>query len=372
MTRPTKERGKKPRTKKTTTVIEEALPQGEDEQEGPSELDFNLEEVRDTERLYEVLEQFPDAGITVKIYDQHGAYRFTPPDPKNIDPELIRLRCGAGQFVGRVYVDGKYRQSIDIPIGEVNPDPNTPTKPGVGDSHTQFLEKLLLAFIAKEHPTASTNTPTTLPEMVQSLAGLDALRGKQESGMDLFLKGLTLGKELNSDSGGSFDWKQELFRMVANNAPTILDGVQALVATQTGGRKTPPPNPPAPIAANPESQGEPSVISEAYFKEGLKFLKQRMIAGMQNETIINWVYDNRDDPTYQPFLKEILSKDFDFFVKLDVEIGQEPFKSKFLDVYNGIRTLFNEQYEMDLDTGRGNGDPDDITDNGTSGKAGNR
>ena len=362
MTRATKERSpaKKARTKKT--IIEEVLPERDDElEDGPTELDFNLEEVRTTEALAEVLEQFPDAGIIVKIYDQGGAYRFTPPDPRNIDPELIRKRCGAGNFVGRVYINGKYRQSIDIPIGEINPDTNEPQKGTPGDSHSQFLEKLLLTILAREQGTPSAGHAPTLPELVTSLSGLDALRGKQESTLETFIKGLEIGRGMDS-GGGAFNWKEELFRLVSHNAPSLLEGVQTLL----GQRRTPPPPEPPPVtAANPPEgeEGKP-VLPQAYFVEGLKFLKQRLIAGMDTETIINWVYDNRDVETYQPFLTEILRQPFEYFEKIDAEIGQEPFKSKFIAIYNGIRSLFNEEYEMELDSRGNDGNPLDSGSNG--------
>jgi len=374
MTRPAKER--KPRAKKTTTVVEE-IPTQEIEDEGPSELDFNLEEVRDTEKLTEVLDQFPDAGITVKIYDQHGAYRFTPPDPRNIDPELIRLRCGAGNFVGRVYVNGKYRQSIDIPIGEVNPDPNAPKSAPVVDSHSAysaFLEKMLLTLLARETPHIENNKAPSLTDMVQSLGVLDGLRGKQESGLEMYIKGMEMGRGL--DSGGVFDWKEQLFRIVAQNAPALMDGVSAIIGG-AGNRNKVPPNPipqnaapPNPAEIPPEEK--PVQIPDAYFKEGIAFIKQRLLAGMETDTIINWVYDNRDDQSYQPFLKEILSKPFEFFVKLDEEISNEPFRSKFLAIYNGIRSLFNEEYEMELDTGGSGGNPDNSGSNGKPSEKGSK
>lgn len=362
MTRPTKPRepaAKKGRTKKT--IIEEILPAGSgDEPEGPTELDFNLEEVRDTEKLFEVLEQFPDAGITVKIYDQSGAYRFTPPDPQHIDEELIRKRCGSGAFVGRVYVDGKYRQSIDIPIGEVNPDPNEPSKPVAVDNHSQFLEKMLLTLLARENPAPAAHVPS-ITELVTSLAGIDALRGKQESGMEMFIKGMTMGRDM-SDSGGDFNWKQELFRLISTNAPALLTGVEAIVGGRLPTTPPPPTTPPATIP-NPEPQEQP-VNAEMYYKEGISYVKQRLLAGMDPDTIINWVYDNRDVPTYQPFLTVILREPFEFFEKIDAEIGQEPFRSKFMAIHNGIRSLFNEEYEMGLDTGRDGGDTGNPGSNG--------
>jgi hypothetical protein len=360
MTRPTKER--KPRAKKTTTVVEEIPDRPNDIDDGPTELDFNLEEVRDTERLTEILEQFPDAGIVVKIYDPHGAYRFTPPDPRNIDPELIRMRCGAGNFVARIYVAGKYRQSIDIPIGEVNPDPNAPKTVPIIDSHSAFLEKMLLTLLARETPHVEAKAPS-ITEMVSSLGVLDGLRGKQESGLEMYMKGLEMGRSLDG-GGNGWDWKEQIFKLVAANAPALLEGVSSIVA---GGVKQKPPSvsPTQPISQNatpanppqPVPEEQPVQISDDYYKAGIRFIKERLLAGMETDTVINWVYDNRDDLNYQPFLKEILSTkhDFEFFVKLDEEIGNEPFRSKFVIIYNGIRSLFNEEYEMGLDTGGSSG-----------------
>jgi hypothetical protein len=147
----------------------------------------------------------------------------------------------------------------------------------------------------------------------------------------------------------------------------LLSAAEALFGGR--GTTTRPPIPPVASAPVPATQPKPEEVKpvpipDDYFKEGLKFLKGRLIAGMEPETIINWVFDNRDDMNYQPFIKEILAKDFEFFAKLDEEIGHEPFRSKFITIYNGIRSLFNEEYGMELDSGRVVGDSPNPSSNG--------
>src|SRR5437867_11979921 len=102
----------KPKRKKTTTVVEE-VPAEEFDMEsasnGPTELDFSLEEVRTHEQLQSIMAQFPEAGITAKLYDSSGAFCYRLPDPQSIDEEVIRKRCGSGEFVIRIYVNGVYK-----------------------------------------------------------------------------------------------------------------------------------------------------------------------------------------------------------------------------------------------------------------------
>lgn len=339
------------RKRKTTTTVEELVPELVDQEPGPTELDYNLEEVLTTEKLREIVEQFPHAGITVKLYDDDGAFCIAMPDPTNIDEEVIRRRCGHGNFKLRIYVNGKYRQTIPLPIRQLHLDPSearngTHSETLQPGSHSDFLERqaqrnheLLLAAIG-----SARTTGPTLTEITGALANIDNLRGKQESALDMVLKGIELAKSMNGDT----DWKSDLIRMGKDALPQIMNGVTAIMGNRNNGQQTqiPPVN-----ATNSQDSALPS--AEA-IKSGIGYLKKKCLAGVNPDLLIEWVVTNADE--YQGLIRVILNKEFSEFAQYDLEIGSEPFIGWFRALFDGLRSAFSGQDPVDDDTGRDLGD----------------
>src|SRR6266446_8268305 len=138
--------------KKTTTVVEE-VPVNEFDLENPqqpSEFDVSMESVEDAETLKEVLSQFGQAALNIKILRQTptGAEYCYQTDA--IDEEFIQKNFGGGDFQARIFINGRYRKTIKIKIasrlessssrsdGQLSPDT-------ISNRHSEFLEKMVLA-----------------------------------------------------------------------------------------------------------------------------------------------------------------------------------------------------------------------------------
>jgi len=337
--------------KKTTTVVEE-IPQDleTEETQGPTDLDFSLEEVRNAEQLQAVIEQFPDAGIIAKLYDAQGAFCYRFADARNIDEEDVRKRCGPGEFVVRIYINSKYRQSIPLPIRALLPLDRQPgdgsSSSSLNDRHSEFLEKLLLAFISKENPVAASAPAPTVTELIAGIAQLDTLRGKQESAMDLFQKGI----EFAQSASGQADWKSDALRTVRDIAPQVLGAINGIRGNGNGNGVMP----------NTEPVGE--LPPDAIIKSGIAYLKKKAIAGVDPELIIEWIANNAEE--YEPLLRVVLNSEFSTFVEFDPEIGREPFVSWFKPLFDGLRSAFKPPDSVDDNSGGNVGNPSDTGSNG--------
>lgn len=352
--------------RKTTTTVEEIVPENilEPEEQGPTELDYNLEDVQTAEKLSEIVEQFPQAGITVKLYDEDGAYCMQILDPTHIDEEIIRKRCGHGNFKLRIYVGGKYRQYIPLPIRQIQPDASVNSSPGSrngdnGYSHSDFLERqaqrtheLLLAALTNH----GSGGPS-LTDITTALSNIDNLRGKQESALEMVLKGIELAKSMNGDT----DWKSDLVQMGREVLPKISDGVMSVMGNRNGQAQA--------IGNSTETSSPPEVvITPEAIKMGIGYLKKKCLSGVPVDLIIDWVTTNADE--YQGLIHVILNQDFAEFAKFDMEIGSEPFLSWFRQLFDGLRSAFSSTDSVDNDTGRMVGNTSDPRNHGESREGG--
>jgi len=351
MATPRKNNGRK----KTTTIVETLPPSEESENgEDTTEFDIALESAEDIETLREITENFGVTGTTLKVY------RITPGGAEfcyqtdNVDEEFIQKNFGGGDFSFRIFINGKFKRTIKQKIA-----PRVTAETGTTETggHAAFLEKMLLAIlpamIAQRND--SVNGPS-ITELTTALSNLDSLRGKQESTMDLFLKGVTFAKETMKDSGGTGDWKSELISagkeaipVIANMIPNLIPNSQQPMPTQQ--------------QVNGNGNHQPNQISDqqrvAMLKQGLDYLKKKCISGLQPEFIVEWVENNAED--YQSLIGEILNTPFEDFVKIDAEIGREPFKPWFTDLFNRFRSSFAAVNTVDVDS---TGEPGDSPDDG--------
>jgi hypothetical protein len=361
MTKATPNRGKK----KTTTVVEEPIDVN-DVNDGPTELDVNLEAVEDTETLQTVLESFGETSVLLKVYrettqGQEFCYPCQPP----LDEEFIQRNYGGGNFAIRIFIADRYRKTLKIKIAQKLQSANG--SPSV-DSQTDFLQKMILVMLQNNHAPAA-QQPFTLPDIVNTLAAIDNMRGKQESGMDLFLKGASFAKDMGSD-GGSGDWKDRLWGIADKVAPALAPALTNFF----GNRGTPPGQPPV-VAGQPPQPPDPQqeqMVQQQQLIQGIAFLKQQFIAGLDPESAINWVVTNAAiNPQYQNIIRTVCNLEYAELAKLDPEIGTEPFFTPFHAFYDGLRSEFATSDPVDDDPGGISGDTGDTGNHGAVGKGRN-
>ena len=336
--------------RKKRTIIEEQIPEGQEEQEGLSAFDVALESVEDLEALTDVMEQFGQTGQLLKLYRDNGQYCY---QSDAIDEAFIQKHFGGGDYRIRVFFNGKYKKTFPVAIaaamntGEPNGNGNHS-----GDRHSEFLEKLLLTMISSN----GASKGPSITELTTALANLDGLRGKQESGMDLFQRGVTFAKEImDMKSPGNGDWKSELVS-AAKDALPIVGGI---LASKSGVSSMPTPkNPNELVTASQEQQIEA-------IRQGLAYLKKQCLKGVNPELIVEWVENNAED--YQPLIHNVLNLPFEKFVEIDAEIGNEPFKQWFTGLFNGLRSAFVPDNTVGMDSPGEHGDIDDAGNHGDTG-----
>jgi hypothetical protein len=336
--------------------VEETLPASNEVELEPDQLDVTLEGIDDTEALQDVLSQFGETNIMLKVFQQTPTGQQFCYPCQTIDEQFIQRNWGGGDFVVRVFINGKYRKSIPIkiappPLTSNQPATTTPVQPTV-DRHLQFLEEMVLKLIARENATPPPPAGPSLIDLTTALSNLDGLRAKQETGVDLIMKGMELARGMN----GETDWKTDLVRTAKEALPQIASMF---------GKPPQPPNDPRQIAA---TTPEPP---DNMLRAGIVYLKGLAVNGVDPVSIIDLVKANASNPQYQPIIHAIVTKEFADFAALDPEIGTEPFFSWFKPVFDGLRLELNPQNSMDVDSIGDNGDPSNVGNNGKPSTTGN-
>jgi hypothetical protein len=356
-----------PRPRKRKTTVEEEIVDGVTGNEEPAnDFDISMESVQDVEMLNDVLDQFGQReNVLFRIYKQTPNGNSFCYETTEYNVTFLQRERGAGIYTVRIFINGKFKKSIT----EVVESPGNTTGtgagasgPATGDSHAQFLEKLLMVLITQQN--GGNHVGPSLTDITQSLANIDALRGKQESGMEMFKQGMEMAKTMiDMTGGGAGDWKTELLRMGREAIPGITSIVQS--------RTTPAP------AVTTVPQGDPVMINpeqmtdeqkKSLLKQTIAYLKNQFIAGLPPESALDFIIANSQSAQYQAVIRAVMSYSFEDIEALDVELKPEqPFHAPFRFIYDGLRSQFTPVDPMDDDTGRDTGDDADIGNNVNSG-----
>lgn len=352
-------------TRKKRTIIEENIPESEILDDGATEFDVTLESVDDAEKLQEVLEQFGETTVLLKIYDKDNAFCYQAQELP-LNEEFIQRNFGGGQYHVRIYINGKYKKTIPVKIASRLATPDSPVH-NVVDAHSAFLEKMILQMLANQsaHPPATANVPS-ITDLTTALSNLDSLRGKQESGLEMFMKGAGFFKDIQT--GEPEDWKSAVIKALSPAVPAIADFLQnrgGSVPGNPGG--TPAQVPPGQPVRTEENNMQ---IQLEMVKQGIKALKSQFIQGLDPESAINYITVNAANPQFQTVLGYVLNTPFEEFVKLDAEIGTEPFNSLFRTLYDGLRSNFIGDDKLDVDATGERGDSVDAGNDVHTGKNG--
>jgi hypothetical protein len=347
----------KARPRKRKTTVEEEIVDGVTGNEEPTnDFDISLESVQDTETLNDVLDQFGQReNVLFRIYKQTPNGNSFCYETAEYNVSFLQRERGAGIYTIRIFINGKHKKSVtEIVESPGNTGTGAPgTAPAPGDSHAQFLEKLLMVMITQQQAGGGNSHVPNLSDMTQALANLDALRGKQESQMDLFLKGVELAKSMLSESGGG-DWKTELLRMGKEAIPGITAIVQSRIQPANG---TTVPTPQDPVMIDPEQMTDEQ--RKGLLRQTIAYLKNQFIAGLPPESALDFIVANSGNPQYQTVIRAVLAYSFEDIEGLDAEIKSEPFNVCFRTVYDGLRSHFGGSDPVDDDSGRDTGDDED-------------
>jgi hypothetical protein len=345
------------RPRKRKTIVEEEIPESEVlEGQDTNEFDISLEQASDLETLNGVLEQYGIAdGILFRIYrivDGVQKYVFEHP---TLDEGFIQRERGGGNYVARLFINGKFKRSIPVPIEDL-PESENPHANGNGNGgHQQFLEKMLMALIMKENH----STGPTLTEITSVLTNLDAMRGKQDSAIDMLMRGIQLAREI--EPGGETNWKTEGVKLLKDAAPALIAGVGQVLNNRNGNAI--PPSAPVPVSHSeippqPTTPEQEEQMMQFLLKRALGMLKAQFMMGLDSESALSLIQANMGDPNYAPIIQKFATMTFEELVTIDAEIGKEPFVTRFRDVHDGLRQYIAGEDSVDDDSRRDVGDHD--------------
>ena len=318
----------------------EVLPENQSGLEDTGEtstFDLDLQRADDIQTVEQVLADNGISNVTYRFYDNDGGYCYSSPE---LDYDRARRETKGGKNCKLgVFIGNKIIRMVPFPLSPIDPTvPPATNSNGNGHSEMGFLKELLLKLIEKGNTSQTAAPVPTLADMTTALANLDTLRGKQESAMETFIKGLEFGQS----QSGQTDWKTDLIRTAKDALPHVTEAITAM----RGGNPVPHPNGNTTVQIPPEQM----------IKEGLAYLKKKANAGIPPDLILDWVVNNVED--YQDFLRMALNTEWDRIVEFDPEIGTPRYITWFKSVFDGLRREFIESNSMDEHPGGNSGDSD--------------
>lgn len=363
--------------RKKRTIIDEDLPQVPVDPNAPFSFDGQptLDELdlpdADTDALQAMSAKVKTLGISgeaqLNVYQivrgGISEFRFTVDDVDSFNEAYLQDVCGPGKYAIRLVSNKRIVQTQYVSIGPkpVMPGTNPPaTSNPTYDAATiqaqmykdqlAFTQNLVLALITKANNPAPL---TPLNELVAGMAAMHQLNGAAGSKdpLDLLIKGLEIGKSFNGTTAP--DWKTELMSTVKEVGGPIA---REIARHQLNGGK--------PALPEHTEEGEQPMVSETMLKQGLKWMKGKILSGLQVEQAVDWILNNSTDPMYTPFIALAVKGTFEDVVKLDPEIASEPYNSWVRKALTDIKEAYARLSSAD-DSGSGEGDTSDAADNET-------
>ena len=355
MARQTNNRAKAATRRVTTEYIEP-----ESEHETPESFDVDPGE----EAVQGIIDGLGPGDIKIKISKwgpKGAAYCFSTDG--EIDEDFIQAQFGGGKYTGKIFVDGMFRKAFNLTIADRVASAANPAG-GLGDMQLRmmqqqidFLKDMLLRGSQEKEPINS------IADAMLKMSQLQQ-QSAQPLPMETLMKCIELGRTLNGEGS---DWKGTLLEVVKESMPAI----QGILSTRGGPAAAPRAALPAETTQPTQQQnGGPTVEQlQAQLKGGIDFLKRKCLAGSDAGLYIDWIVDNREATPYAQLIHSVVSQPFSSFVQIDPEIAKPPYETFFATLYNGIREVFSQPDNVDVDTVEPSGNAKNAKANGGTGAA---
>lgn len=286
--------------------------------------------------------------VLTKVYKLSGggkSFCFQTTEP--VDEVTIQAQYPTGgKFV--VFEFNSLNQQIGTTHIDIEPKPLALSAAnGNGDIRSQmlleelaFTRNMMLQMIQGLFQNKTQQAATPLGELAQAMQVVHQL-SPVGNPVDLIVKGMELGINAN---GGAPDWKAQLVSSAKELVPAIMTARQQTQPIQ---------NVQQPITLPPA----------ALIKQGIDWIKPKIIGGMDTGLAIEWVIRNGNDPLFQQLLANAIQGDINTFIQLDAEIANEPYRTWFTTAIQQIKEWYAAQQSADQnDNERGDRDDTDLTD----------
>lgn len=349
-----KQQGKKVR--KVVTEYEE-----EDEQP-PQQQWSEPEEFGEDLQVQNILDSVGPGEIKIKILKwgpKGKSYCFSL-DGGPVDEDFIQSQFGGGRFQGQIFKNGIYTgNSFELNIADRVASAGGASG-GMADLQARMMQQQI-DFLKDIILRNGQQQQTPVGELADALTKVNAMTGGNGGGMgekavELILKGIELGKAIGGN-GKDESWSD----VIREALPVVGEMMQQ--RKQANGQ-------PRERAQVQAANALPEADHSDVIRQGIAYLKGKAITGRDPGLYVDWMIDNAEEPQYQPILHFILTSEFSALEQIDPEIGKPPYSDFFRSVYDGLRSAFEQQNSMELDTGGPSGDGGNVKKDGKSSAGG--
>lgn len=262
---------------------------------------------------------------------------LTPVGDSGVDESQIQEKWGGGHYVVKVYKGGIARGSRPLLIEALPSAARENPSGGVSSDIRALLdasarrEQMLMDLVINRKTEV-----TPVSEILQGVAAIQNMTGQREGSVELFLKGLEMGRTLNGNDDKDGGW-QSVVKDLMPILPALLGGKP--VAAPTAPAKEAPAQLEAHALTNEKEQLAPLI----------GYLKTQALAGADPGAFAHIAVMNRSNPMYQPLLAFVLQSSFEQIQALDVELAREPHLTWFRALVDGLRSGIEEADRMEAD-----------------------
>ena len=276
-----------------------------------------------------------------KLNTTGKSFCFQTTDP--VDEVSIQIQYPTGgKFIVQEY--NSMAQVLNTTHIDIEPKPLAAVTNGNGgDIRSQmlldelaFTRNMMLQLINGLVNNKGQQAATPLGELAQAMQVVHQM-GSASNPVDLIVKGMELGMK---SSGGAPDWKAQLVETAKDVLPAVMQTLNT--------RQPQPQQGQAMIAHN-------TVNGMSLIKQGLDWLKPRIIGGMDTDSAVNWVIANANDPICNQLLMHA-AQGIESFVAIDPEIANEPYKTWFSNAIQALKEWYAAQSANQDDNDGGIGD----------------
>ena len=145
--------------------------------------------------------------------------------------------------------------------------------------------------------------------------------------MGLFEKSMELAQNATAGEDSKMGW----FKIISQSIEK-LPGMLSMMLPKKNGDQ-------------PMQTIAPEIAAQQMLTQGIAWLKKKALAGKDPDLQVEVIADNLENPEYRNLAVMILNQPFESFGQIDAEIMQEPLRTWFKQVYDGLKeAVGNEQH----------------------------